>query len=143
RSDLSFPSEISLRKSRRRALWFFTENRFRVVRLEEGDVRSQTDHFNDLRRLILAHEPMYPDIAKWFKQKVTPGVRSTERVAFVGYLDEKPTVSAIVKRGENAKFCHLHIAETLREAHLGDVFFSLMAYEVRDLAQKVYFTLPC
>ncbi|MGB8367874.1 MAG: hypothetical protein ACLPYZ_00670 [Limisphaerales bacterium] len=118
------------------------QRRFKVVRLEEGDICSRTDHYSHLRQLILAHEPMYPDIAKWFQNKVCPGVRSTERVAFIGYLDEKPTVSAVVKRGENAKFCHLHITEGLREAHLGEIFFSLMAYEVRDLAQSVYFTVP-
>jgi predicted transcriptional regulator len=115
---------------------------FTVVRLEEADVRHRTDHYADLKKLVLAHEPMHPDIAKWFRDKVGPGVQTTERVAFVGYLDEKPAVSAIVKRGENAKFCHLHIMEALREANLGDVFFSLMAYEVRDLAQRVHFTLP-
>ena len=118
------------------------QKNFKVVRLEEGDVRLLTDHYKDLKKLILAHEPMYPDIAKWFSEKVSPGVKTTERVAFVGYLDEKHAVSAIVKRGENAKFCHLHITESLRDANLGDVFFSLMAYEVRDLAQRVHFTLP-
>jgi predicted transcriptional regulator len=118
------------------------QKRFRVVRLEEGDICSRTDNFNQLKQLILAHEPMYPDIAKWFQNKVCPGVRSAERVAFIGYLDEKPAVSAVVKRGESAKFCHLHIDEGLREAHLGEIFFSLMAHEVRDLAQSVYFTLP-
>jgi len=118
------------------------QRRFQVVRLEEGDIGSKTDHFNELRRLVLAHEGMYPDIEKWFRDKVCPGVRSTERAAFIGYLDEKPVVSAVVKRGEKAKFCHLHIEQGLREAHLGEIFFSLMAHEVRDLAQRVYFTLP-
>src|SRR6185436_6003636 len=92
------------------------QKRFQVVRLEEGDVRSKTDHFTELKNLILAHEGMYPDIEKWFRSKVCPGVRSTERAAFVGYLDQKPVVSAVVKRGENAKFCHLHITQGLREA---------------------------
>jgi predicted transcriptional regulator len=118
------------------------EKQFRVVRLEEGDVRSRTDHFEHLKQLVLTHEHMYPEIAKWFREKVTPGVRNAERVAFIGYLDEKPCVSAIVKRGAVAKFCHLHIAEGLQNLNLGDVFFSLMANEVRDLAQRVYFTLP-
>jgi predicted transcriptional regulator len=118
------------------------EKQFQVVRLEEADVRSRTDHFGNLRRLILTHEHMYPDIAKWFREKVAPGVRNAERVAFIGYLDGKPCVSAVVKRGAVAKFCHLHIAQDLQNLSLGDVFFSLMANEVRDLAQRVYFTLP-
>jgi len=118
------------------------ERNFRVVRLEEADVRARTDSFEHLKRLILAHELMYPEIAKWFREKVAPGVRSAERVAFIGYVDEKPCVSAVVKRGAVAKFCHLHITEGLQNLNLGDVFFSLMANEVRDLAQRVYFTLP-
>ena len=80
---------------------------FQVVRLTEADVRSRTDNFEQLRELILAHEQMYPDIARWFRDKVTSGLRTTERVAFVGFLDERPVVSAVVKRGAVAKFCHL------------------------------------
>jgi predicted transcriptional regulator len=116
--------------------------RFRVVRLEEADICAKTDHFNELGRLILAHEPMYPEIARWFRDKVAPGVRTAERVAFIGYLNEKPAVSAVVKRGAVAKFCHLHVTEGLQNFHLGEVFFALMANEVRDLAQSIYFTLP-
>jgi predicted transcriptional regulator len=118
------------------------EKNFRVVRLEEADVRARTDSYEHLKRLVLTHEHMYPDIAKWFREKVAPGVRSAERVAFIGYVDEKPCVSAVVKRGAVAKFCHLHITQGLQNLNLGDVFFSLMANEVRDLAQRVYFTLP-
>jgi predicted transcriptional regulator len=118
------------------------EQSFRVVRLEEGDVKHRTDHLLTLRNLILENEPMYPEIAKWVSQKVLPGLRSSERVAFVGYLGEKPAVSAVVKRGAIAKFCHLRISEELQDAHLGEVFFALMANEVRDLAKDVYFTLP-
>ena len=118
------------------------EQRFCVVRLEEGDVKHRTDHFLTLRKLILENEPMYPEIGKWVSQKVLPGLRSSERVAFVGYLGEKPAVSAVVKRGTTAKFCHLRINQELQNAHLGEVFFALMANEVRDLAKDVYFTLP-
>lgn len=118
------------------------EQNFRVVRLGEGDVKHRTDHFLTLRNLILENEPMYPEIGKWVSQKVLPGLRSSERVAFVGYLGEKPAVSAVVKRGTTAKFCHLRINQELQNAHLGEVFFALMANEVRDLARDVYFTLP-
>src|SRR5687768_5128079 len=115
---------------------------FSVVRLEEGDVSRRSDHFLKLRELVHAHEAMYPEIAEWFTKKVTPGVRESERIAFVGYLNEKPAVSAIVKRGAEAKFCHLHISDELQNLNLGEVFFALMANEVRDLAQTAYFTLP-
>ena len=36
------------------------EQSFRVVRLEEGDVKQRTDHLLTLRNLILENEPMYP-----------------------------------------------------------------------------------
>jgi predicted transcriptional regulator len=85
---------------------------------------------------------MYPAIERWYTSKVLPGIRRDERVAFVGYLDEKPLVSAVVKKGAHAKFCHLSIDDSVRHAHLGEIFFSLMAFEVRDLAKTAYFTLP-
>src|SRR5438128_1633538 len=120
----------------------FVKDNFQVVRLAEGDIKHRSDHFRTLRNLILENEPMYPKIGEWISGKVTPGLRSAERVAFVGYLGEKPVVSAVVKRGTTAKFCHLRISEGVQNAHLGEVFFALMANEVRDLAKNVYFTLP-
>lgn len=90
------------------------EKSFRVVRLQEGDVKHRTDHLVTLRNLILQNEPMYPEIGAWVSAKVLPGLRSSERVAFLGYLDEKPVVSAVVKRGATAKFCHLRISEDFR-----------------------------
>jgi predicted transcriptional regulator len=115
---------------------------FRIVRLAEGDVRCKSDHLADFRNLILGNERMYPEIGRWYSSKVLPGIRQEERVAFIGYLGEKPAVSAVVKKGADAKFCHLRIDEVLRGSNLGDIFFSLMALEIRDLAKHVYFTLP-
>jgi predicted transcriptional regulator len=115
---------------------------FKIVRLAEGDVRCKTDHLANFEGLILANERMYPEIARWYSKKVLPGIRQEERVAFIGYLDEKPAVSAIVKKGNDAKFCHLRIHEDLHDANLGEVFFSMMALEIRDLAKNVNFTLP-
>lgn len=115
---------------------------FRIVRLAEGDVSHKTDHLSDFEKLILANEPMYPRIDRWYREKVLPGVRHAERVAMVGYLDEKPVVSAVVKKGGDAKFCHLKIDDRLRGTNLGEVFFSLMALEIRDLAKHIHFTLP-
>jgi predicted transcriptional regulator len=85
---------------------------------------------------------MYPNIGKWFEQKVVPGLKAEERVGYVGYVDERPAVSAIVKRGNAAKFCHLRIKEELQDVHLGEAFFTLMGLEVRDFAKEVHFTLP-
>lgn len=118
------------------------KDNFEIVRLAEGDVRYKTDHLANFRDLILSNERMYPEIERWYKGKVLPGIKQDERVAFIGYLNEKPAVSAIVKKGNNAKFCHLRIDEALRDSHLGEVFFSLMALEIRDLAKDIHFTLP-
>lgn len=120
----------------------FVKENFQIVRLAEGDVRCKTDHLADFEDLILGNQQMYPEIERWYKGKVLPGIKQDERVAFVGYLDERPAVSAVVKKGSNAKFCHLRIHEALQDAHLGEVFFSLMALEIRDLAKGVHFTLP-
>jgi predicted transcriptional regulator len=113
-----------------------------VVRLSEKDACAGSDHLQKLRWLVLENEPMYPNIDKWFDAKVVPGLKNSERIGYVGYLDEKPAVSAVVKRGGAAKFCHLRIREDLQDAHLGEAFFALMGLEVRDFAKEVHFTLP-
>ena len=120
----------------------FVKEKFKIVRLAEGDVRCKTDHLADFKELILANEPMYPEIERWYSGKVLPGIRHDERVAFVGYLNDLPAVSAVVKKGGAAKFCHLRLHEDLQGSNLGEVFFSLMALEIRDHAEKIHFTLP-
>ncbi len=85
---------------------------------------------------------MYPGIEKWFQNKVIPGMRTTERVGIIGYLDNQPAASAIVKRGESSKFCHLHLKDNARNESLGDLFFMLMAEKVRYIAEEIHFTLP-
>ncbi|GAI02476.1 unnamed protein product, partial [marine sediment metagenome] len=77
---------------------FSQKGNFRVVRLSEADARGNTDHLEKLRELVLENEPMYPNIKKWFDDKVMEGLKTSERIGYVGYLDEKPAVSAIVKR---------------------------------------------
>lgn len=121
---------------------FPQKENFRVVRLSEADARAGSDHLKKLRELVLENEPMYPHIDKWFDAKVVPGLKNSERIGYVGYLDEKPAVSAVVKRGEASKFCHLRIREDLQDIHLGEAFFALMGLEVRGLAKEVHFTLP-
>jgi len=121
---------------------FTQKGNFRVVRLSEADARAGTDHLKKLRELVLENEPMYPNIEKWFDEKVIAGLKTSERIGYVGYLDEKPAVSAIVKRGEEAKFCHLRIKENLQNFNLGEAFFALMGLEIRDFSKEVHFTLP-
>ncbi|HEA64671.1 MAG TPA: hypothetical protein ENI02_00805 [Candidatus Aminicenantes bacterium] len=121
---------------------FSQKGNFRVVRLSEADACAGSDHLKKLRELVLENEPMYPNIEKWFDAKVVPGLKCSERIGYVGYLDEKPAVSAVVKRGEDAKFCHLRIKKELQDIHLGEAFFALMGLEVRRFAKDVHFTLP-
>jgi predicted transcriptional regulator len=85
---------------------------------------------------------MYPGIRTWLSKKVLPGLRSLERVGFVGYEGEEPVVSALIKISRHTKFCHLKIRNSFQDLHLGETFFALMALEVRHLAEEIHFTLP-
>ena len=118
------------------------KNDFRIVRLSELDAEFKTDHIDNLENLVLANEEMYPKIDKWFKKKVIPGIKTSERVGYVGYVYEKPMISAVVKRGKNSKFCHLRINKDFQDNNLGEIFFSVMALEVRKIANEIHFTLP-
>src|SRR6185503_7723649 len=82
-------------------------------------------------------------IGKWLDGKVADGLRTGERTAFIGYLNDRPVASAVVKAGEEAKFCHLRLDDGIRDQNLGEVFFCLMAGETRrHHAKEVHFTLP-
>lgn len=114
----------------------------RIVRLAEGDAKFASDHLANFSSMVLNCEGMYPGIDKWVKNKVIPGIRSKERAAFVGYLGDKPVVTAVAKKGEDAKICHLNIAPSLQNTNLGEVFFTLMGIEMKPYASRVHFTLP-
>ena len=115
---------------------------FKIVQLNSFDAQKNTDKILDLKELVLSHENMYPNIDKWYKNKVISGLISGERIALIGYIDNSPTVSAIVKLGRHSKFCHLHIKKDIRDENLGDIFFALMARQVKDVAREIHFTLP-
>jgi predicted transcriptional regulator len=115
---------------------------FRILELGENDAREQTDGLNVLRGLLLANESMYPEIGRWYSDKVVPGLKSYERVAYVAFENETPIASAVLKRGEHAKFCHLRIHENFRDLDLGQMFFTQMTFEARGLAKDIHFTLP-
>lgn len=121
---------------------FSKRENFKIVRLAEDDAKRVTDHVVSFKNLVIENEPAYPNIRKWLENKVFPGLKSSERVAFVGYEGETPVVSAVVKRGGHSKFCHLRIGENFQNLRLGETFFALMALEVRSFAREIYFTLP-
>jgi len=114
----------------------------RITKITRDDVNLKTDKFKQFTDVLIKHETMYPDINKWFKDKVIQGIRNGERVAYLGYKNDNPLVTAIVKKGQIAKFCHLHIDKELRDIKLGELFFSMMSVDIRNIAKSVYFTLP-
>lgn len=115
---------------------------FRIVRLSKRDTRGKSDHYSDFCQLISTNEETYPEINKWLRTKVIPGLVSGERVAFIGYENERPVASAVVKRGASSKFCHLKLADSFQDLNLGEAFFTLMAFEIQEYSQEVHFTLP-
>ena len=121
---------------------FSTKEDFKIIRLREEDARGLSDHLRDFSYLILQNEPMYPGISKWLDEKVIPGIRDSQRAAYVGYVDGCPAASAVVKCGESSKFCHLKIREDLQDKHLGEAFFCLRGLEAREAAREIHFTLP-
>lgn len=115
---------------------------FQLIRLTDTDVRTVTDRYATFREVVAMNEESYPDIRKWLDTKVARGVHNGERTAFLGLLDDIPVATAVVKRGADAKFCHLKLDERVRDQNLGELFFALMAAEVRQFASNVHFTLP-
>jgi predicted transcriptional regulator len=114
----------------------------RLVRIGKRDAQDRSDDFLSLRRLVMCNEESYPHISRWFDSRVSYGLRTGERLGFVALLNELPVATAIVKRGETAKFCHLKIDQSVRSRSLGDLLFSLMTLDVRNRAKRVKFTLP-
>ncbi len=119
-----------------------TQADIRVIRLSASDVSHGTDHLRAFEKLILTNEDSYPRINRWLHEKVLDGVKTGERVAFVGYNGSQPAISAVVKRGKCSKFCHLRIDHGLQNVNLGDMFFAMMSSEVKKFASEVHFTLP-
>jgi predicted transcriptional regulator len=121
---------------------FSRKGDFHFARLGETEVKRSTDDLKILRGLIAENQPMYPNIARWFDNKVVPGLRSSERIAWVAYEGESAIASAILKLGRKSKFCHLRIHQNFQDLDLGQMFFSQMTFESRHLAKEIYFTLP-
>jgi predicted transcriptional regulator len=121
---------------------FPLSGRFRIVQLGKDDALKWTDDLQVLKRLILASQDKYPKIERWLDEKVMPGLRSAERIAWVAYEEDRPIASAVLKLGDRAKFCHLKIDQDFQDMDLGQMFFTQMAMEVRHHAKEIHFTLP-
>jgi predicted transcriptional regulator len=121
---------------------FTVENKIQIVELKAEDVIKQTDIYAAAFELMRKHDEKYPDILNWFKTKVSPDIKNNQRALYVGFNNDKPIATAVVKKGVDSKFCHLHIEEEMRHQNLGDVFFILMSVFVRRYAKYVHFSLP-
>src|SRR5258706_1118045 len=121
---------------------FTVENKIRIIELKGEDVERQTDNFKSTFDLIKTHQENYPNIAHWFTAKVVPEIKRKERCVYIGFNGDKPIATAVVKKGEDSKFCHLHIEKEMRHQNIGDIFFMLMATYVRGYAKRVHFSLP-
>jgi predicted transcriptional regulator len=117
-------------------------NNLKIAQVTKEDVIRETDKLNTIISLLEKHENMYPKIDKWIHKKVIPGIKTEERVAYIGFDNEVPFVSAIVKKGAHSKFCHLHIDNEFRNKNIGGLFFSLMTLELKRFAKEIHFTLP-
>src|ERR1700724_439489 len=95
---------------------------FRVARIGAREAKRGTDALRLLQEQLAVQEETYPDINNWFKKKVLPGLKQESRTAFIGYENERPIITAIVKRGVRTKFCHLRIADEFQDLNLGQVF---------------------
>jgi len=117
---------------------------FKIVKLGESSARKQTDELKTLQAMLLESEPMYPAIGRWYDEKVLPGLRTNERVAFLAFENERPVASAILKLGEHTKFCHVRIHEGFRDLNLGQMIFTQMAFQARHQksVEDIHFTLP-
>jgi predicted transcriptional regulator len=115
---------------------------FRVAKLGDSEAKRITDDLRILRALISDNQPMYPNIDQWFANKVVPGLKSSQRVAWVAYEGDAAIASAVLKLGKRSKFCHLRIHQNFRDLDLGRMFFSQMTFEARHLAKEIHFTLP-
>lgn len=121
----------------------FPKSSFRLGTLSREQAKSKSDDLAIFRELLLANEPMYPGINRWYSQKVVPGLLSGERIGHIAYEGEKPIASAVLKLGSHAKFCHLRIHEDFQDHDLGQFFFAIMALEARHSnASEIHFTLP-
>jgi len=121
---------------------FTIENKIEIVEIKANDILKETHAYRSAYELIKKHEEKYPDIKKWFKTKVLPDIKNNERGLYIGFNNSKPIATAVVKKGEDSKFCHLHIEEELRHQNIGDIFFLLMSIYIKRYSKKVHFSLP-
>ncbi len=121
---------------------FSEELTLTIESIDKDNIDFKHDSLLNMAALIERHEVDYPNIKTWFKDKVKPGIKNGERIAYVGYIDNLPIATAVLKLGELSKFCHLHIDKDYQNYNLGELFFTLMANNAKRHAKQIFFTFP-
>src|SRR5882724_2019304 len=121
---------------------FTIENKIEIVEIKADDILKETEVYKAACELIKKHEGNYPNIKNWLKTKVFPDIKQQERALYIGLNNNMPIATAVVKKGEDSKFCHLYVEENMRDQNIGDIFFILMSIFVKRYAKKVHFSLP-
>ena len=104
-----------------------------------------SDHeaFPDLRQMVEECDNMYPDIERWFEQKVAPGLKSGERRAILVCDGRHPVASAIIRRGADAKLCSLRVKGSHTFRGIGKLIMALIGLELRhDRTRQIHLTIP-
>jgi predicted transcriptional regulator len=107
-----------------------------------GNHRPISESLNDLETLVKESENYYPGIDKWFDKKVVPGLKGSDRRAYVLYENEKPVGSAVLRLGKDTKICSVRLKEEIQGQGIGNLLFCLLAIEMRHSASIVHFTAP-
>ncbi|OGU17002.1 MAG: hypothetical protein A2X61_07565 [Ignavibacteria bacterium GWB2_35_12] len=121
---------------------FTNEDDFQLIDIRSTTFETYEPFIKVLKELIIKNEVLYPNIDKWFKNKVIPGLKSGERIGYIGFIGKTPIAASILKISNDAKFCHLSIDENYSNINLGDLFFSEMALDCQRIAKDIHFTLP-
>jgi len=95
-----------------------------------------------LRSSLLTSSHLYPEIDKWWDQKVEPDLRARRRLAYV--VDDEGAVQGfvIIKPGRRAKVCSLRVNEAIRRKGWATRLFAhAMKALLEGETQEAYVTI--
>lgn len=130
------------RENKKLDLLSFMKSDFRLLEVTEKASVDYSNLMDDFCALVLKKEESYPEIGGWLEKKVIPQLSQPNRKAFVAYLDSRPVGTMIFKTGKSSKLCHLHVANDMRRKKIGEALITLMAIQLKQTAEEVYFTIP-
>ncbi len=124
------------------SLQFNFGGRYKIIRFG-GNVNPKEAAHDHLKTMIEEMEDLYPGIDKWYAKKVTPNLLTGERTGLLVYQDDIPVGSAIIRNGDDAKFCSMRIRPEYQTRGIGSLLMARVGYELRKESPKgLYFTLP-